>query len=656
MPHAAHRLLFFLSLLTLTSAAYGQVCNGSLGAPAVNETFGSGTTYGIGPQLGPGVTNLMYADDPCGGNDGTYTLLTSMGTSCKGGTWQAINHDHTGDAYGYMMVINASLAPSLFYTQKVDGSKLCPNTTYQFAAWIMNILRDLPQTQGYTEPNITFSIETVGGVVLKTYNTGTIPATDEPVWKQYGTFFTSPSDGSDLVIKMTNNGLGGNGNDLAMDDITFSPCGPVIQTGFGTIGDTSAKSSCVTDNLNYNLVAKQSGYAGATYQWQQNLDDGNGWVNIPGATTLTQPINIPDARAGVYRYRVGVLNKASISAESCRIFSDPLTINVYPTPVVTLSSVTNACIGQPLQLNSTGGDTYLWTGPNNFTSTNSSPLVTYHASELDNGIYTVKITRSNCSYFGSTTVKVSEPATAEPLSNVSICQGSSTQLVVKSTNGTTFKWYPAKGLDHDDIPNPVATPQVTTIYQVDVSNEGCPDVAAKASVTVTVNKNPVAYAGETIKIFSGQTAKLKATAAGDSVKVYWTPADYLDHPNSLTPITNSPANITYTLHVMSEVGCGDSTSSVYVRVYKKLSLINTFTPNGDGINDYWDIKNISDYPNNEVSVFTRYGQIVFKSIGYGKPWDGNYNGALLPAGTYYYIINLNDDNLPEQTGWLLIIR
>ena len=102
--------------------------------------------------------------------------------------------------------------------------------------------------------------------------------------------------------------------------------------------------------------------------------------------------------------------------------------------------------------------------------------------------------------------------------------------------------------------------------------------------------------------------------------------------------------------------CGEATSSVFVRVYKKLTVVNSFSPNGDGINDLWHIKNIDNYPKAHVNVYTRYGQAVFESTGYGKPWDGSYNGSKLPAGTYYYIIDLNEDNLPRQAGWFLIMR
>jgi gliding motility-associated-like protein len=82
---------------------------------------------------------------------------------------------------------------------------------------------------------------------------------------------------------------------------------------------------------------------------------------------------------------------------------------------------------------------------------------------------------------------------------------------------------------------------------------------------------------------------------------------------------------------------------------------NTFTPNGDGINDTWNIQKINDYPNCTVQIFDRYGALLFSSIAYSVPWDGTYKGRALPAGTYYYIINLNA-NVPLLSGFVLLLR
>jgi len=86
-----------------------------------------------------------------------------------------------------------------------------------------------------------------------------------------------------------------------------------------------------------------------------------------------------------------------------------------------------------------------------------------------------------------------------------------------------------------------------------------------------------------------------------------------------------------------------------------LDIPNTFTPNGDGINDTWQIKYLEYYPRSTVNIFDRWGQKVFSSIGYPIPWDGTYNGRVLPVGTYYYIIDPKTGQ-GVFSGWLALIR
>ncbi len=77
-----------------------------------------------------------------------------------------------------------------------------------------------------------------------------------------------------------------------------------------------------------------------------------------------------------------------------------------------------------------------------------------------------------------------------------------------------------------------------------------------------------------------------------------------------------------------------------------INIPNTFTPNGDGINDLWNITALDYYPECSLNIYSRYGSLVYKSIGYGKPWDGTSRGRRLPAGTYYYILDLKDGKKP----------
>jgi len=88
----------------------------------------------------------------------------------------------------------------------------------------------------------------------------------------------------------------------------------------------------------------------------------------------------------------------------------------------------------------------------------------------------------------------------------------------------------------------------------------------------------------------------------------------------------------------------------------EIVIPNAFTPNGDGVNDLWNIKKLSDFPQCIVSVYSRYGGLVFQSRGYAKPWDGTQKGSFVPAGTYYYIVDPNLPGFPPLSGYVAVLR
>ena len=136
----------------------------------------------------------------------TYGFPSFM-LGCNASTWHHLNNDHTGNPYGYFMLVNGPPQPEVVYSEKVPGSTLCPNTTYEFTAWIMNVLILSDSTANWVLPNLTLSIETASGKVLKAVSTGDIPETTSPVWNQYFDYFVSPADGSDVYVKIYDNQL-----------------------------------------------------------------------------------------------------------------------------------------------------------------------------------------------------------------------------------------------------------------------------------------------------------------------------------------------------------------------------------------------------------------------------------------------------------------
>jgi len=87
-----------------------------------------------------------------------------------------------------------------------------------------------------------------------------------------------------------------------------------------------------------------------------------------------------------------------------------------------------------------------------------------------------------------------------------------------------------------------------------------------------------------------------------------------------------------------------------------LNITEFFSPNGDGINDTWQTAAIERYPNNEVWVYSRAGLLVFNKTNYQNNWDGTQNGNPLPEGSYYYLIDFNQDGQNDYKGWLYLTR
>ena len=113
-------------------------------------------------------------------------------------------------------------------------------------------------------------------------------------------------------------------------------------------------------------------------------------------------------------------------------------------------------------------------------------------------------------------------------------------------------------------------------------------------------------------------------------------------------------DIFYTLAVTAPGGC-TTTDQMHIDVLKNPRIPNTFSPNNDGINDFWEIQYLDKYATNHTQVFTRAGQKVFESRGKYKAWDGRYRGKPLPADTYYYIIEPGSGR-DTVTGYVTIVR
>ena len=183
------------------------------------------------------------------------------------------------------------------------------------------------------------------------------------------------------------------------------------------------------------------------------------------------------------------------------------------------------------------------------------------------------------------------------------------------------------------------------------SNAGCVDYKEQ---TITIYPIVNVNAGPDRTVLEAGTITMEPSVTGNALQYLWTPNLYLNDATILNPVVSGVQDITYTLNVTGTGGCIFS-DKVFVKVLKFPTVPNTFTPNNDGINDNWVIDHLADYPNVRVQVFNRYGQLVFESRGYSKPWNGTMNGKSLPYGTYYYVIEPGNGRNPV-TGYVTLIK
>lgn len=209
----------------------------------------------------------------------------------------------------------------------------------------------------------------------------------------------------------------------------------------------------------------------------------------------------------------------------------------------------------------------------------------------------------------------------------------------------------------DDLPLQTETLEHDTEYYLIIGTRHNPLDTLCAMVVELTGEGVMIDACCNANLVPGGSVTLVASG-GDPVFGYvWSPEFYLDDPTSPTPVSTPDQTVSYI--VDGVIGDCQVSDAVTITVGSPIEVPNSFTPNDDGINDLWNIGGIVAFDQVRVRIYDRWGQIVWRSIGYVSAWDGRSNGGgLLPSGTYYYSIELNDSqlNLPAEIGYVAIIR
>lgn len=415
--------------------------------------------------------------------------------------------------------------------------------------------------------------------------------------------------------------------------------------------------TCVTQQVTFRDASVAN--FGQLSNWNWTMGDGNSYARTSAAAFSHVYANTGNAS----------ITLSVVTDSGCVSIPVTKSINVHPLPVVafTMPTVCMPVGAASFTDQSTIADgsqaqfSYRWNfGIAGLTSTLKNPQVYYPAV----GTYAVKLvvtSKDGCS--DSLTQQLTD-VNPQPLANFTatpaeVCLGDVINFVDQSNalNQTITKWYwNLKDGSTANTQNTSRTYAAAGTYAVQFyyqTNKGCySDTITKI---VTVHPYPIVNAGPDLFVLQGGQTTIAATVTGSSNYSYnWSPAAYLNSNTILQPITKPATDITYTLRVTGAGGCS-STDNVFVKVLLDPEVPTAFSPNGDGINDVWNIKYISSYPGAVITVFDRYGKQVFVSTGYNTPWDGTFSGKPLPVGTYYYIIDPKNGRKPS-TGSVTIVR
>lgn len=613
--------IYPIFLLFLTYTTYGQLgfCSGNKGVPIFLEDFGSGTTRG--PELAAGTITYGYSV-PMRPTDNFYNIYYLSNLSPN---WH-YSLDHTPDSEpdgfeGKMLIINAANTPGSFYRKVVSG--LCTNTTFEFSAWIINLYN--PTTgpcSGTGNPvDVTFEIWNASETaIIASGTTGAINGTPNPIWSQYAITFTMPPGQTDVVLKMRNNGPGGCGNDLALDDISFSACGDVVTITSPSAVANYYESLCSTIPVNIVLNANSVSPLANAYQWQQSTDNVT-WTDIPGAITNTYTTpNLTSTR--YYRTKVAQ-DAANLSNLSCSTLSNVFWVNVLSKPLAPVSDgdiiiCSNEPVS-PLSVTVGPGEHVNWysalTGgtlvaANTTTFTPAVPG-TYYAEA-----YTAPTCTSNTRTPVTLNIRAGVVLSADE--TIHLCAGQTVELDAGVT-GMTYVWLPGGELTQK------ITVSGTGIYTVTATSpDGCED-----SKKFFVYSHQIPVIADVL--LDGTT--ITVITQGDSFYQY--SIDGVNYQNS-NMFFNIRGGI-YTVYVKDISLCGQDQYEFLMIVIPKF-----FTPNQDGYHDTWEVEGMEFIPEGTAAIFDRYGKLITVLSSAMPKWDGTYNDRELPSTDYWYKVSLKE--------------
>lgn len=402
----------------------------------------------------------------------------------------------------------------------------------------------------------------------------------------------------------------------------FQP--PVVKV----TGDSSA---CVPDTIAFQAAVLSGGAGSLAWRW----DLGNG-------QTSAAPVPPPAAytRAGSYTVfvRVADVHGCTDSAEEVVV--------IHPLPLTSAGGNYQLCQGTPITLEGSGADRYDWS-PAPYLS--CTQCATPQADPpTDTEFFVTGTTLYGCTASDSAHVHVVHPQVVRTNADTTLCLGGYYHL--QASGADLYTWSPSVGLTNPNVADPYATPPATTTYTV-AGTDSAHCFTERQNVTITVDPLPTVDAGPDVTASAGVPYPLHTTYSADVTSWLWTPPNGLSCDTCPDPEASPVGNTFYTLTVRNAAGCpAQDTMTVFVTCGGgNVFIPNTFSPNGDGMNDVFYPRGKGISLVKSFRVFNRWGQIVFERYQFpindrGSGWDGTVGGRKVSPDVYVYVCEIICEN------------
>jgi gliding motility-associated-like protein len=323
-------------------------------------------------------------------------------------------------------------------------------------------------------------------------------------------------------------------------------------------------------------------------------------------------------------------------------------VTVYSLPTISVNTTT-ICAGATTTLTANGAITYTWNTSAISNSITPSPAATTAYTVTGTDIHA-------CKNIATTTVHVNPTPIATANVSTPVCVGQAIHFSTNATGSATYSWSGPNGFTSSSQ-NPTITNATLANagnYILTATSLGC---ATTDTIKVNVDAIPtVANAGtDTILYASSLSLNGNVALVGTGIwSVISGSGNILNSSNANTQITNLQSGPTILQWTISNGACPASYDEVTIFV-KDLLIPNGFSPNGDGMNDNFEVRGLEEYSNVKINVFNRWGNLVYDNGDYKNNWNGkNMSGEDLSDDTYFFTLEVSSKN--KINGYVTLKR